>query len=1096
MSIRFRSVRRDQPRQTDDVAPAIAAPVPFFDAARRSFAASAEDQWRNSTGGWREAEWTGDMWRRHREVERLTGQRLRPSAELNGLEVGSEGDGLLNDVSRVVSNALDAPYRLLLGDPSIDEYEARIDALRAQYPALSAVPSREALWKTKDAELRQVRQKAQAAGELGAGGMIGGFAGGTVAAFGDPVNVVATVATGGAGAGRPLLTRMAMQGAANAGVELTQAPGRAIDAERFGGPDYTAREAAMDVTFAATAGAGFEVVGELGKAGVRQLRSRLATGAADPETRGLGNALDRLMDDEAAIGPADDFDAAREALATGGPLPRVQPEQDLDDLFSEQPGGPATAARAPAETGFTVEYGTTVDADGVEAPVFYVRPTPELAAAEGLGPDDMIFGWVEPDRLRIERSNLTEGVRGRGLGRRMYEQAVREAEARGVMLVSDREVSPSAQRVWRQLTQTRGARRNAAVAFGADADAVLRTSDGGPVYTFDPNAAQKPTVREMLSNQSGDPVLPSVAVSQRGSAVPATKPPTSALESVDYRGRTIYAGRFDPMTVEADAARFQYKAEGDADGVTNRLKGVERWDATASDKVIVFEDADGRQIIADGHQRRGLARRLAAQGWEDAQLDGYLFRARDGWTDREVRVVAALKNIRGGSGTIMDAAKLFREAPGAMRDRSLPITGDFIHQARQLASLSDEGFRAVVNKVIPERYAAVIGEQAGDRPDLHGDLVELVRRGEPKSAEGARALVQEGLLDDFIKSEGRQMDLFGGLPRESTVIARGRIREAVMGALRRDEKLNAALVRNAEAIEAGGNILARSDNERRLAVDRAASELVSRLALRSGEMGEAFAEAAAAVTKGETTPGAAAKGLTARIRKAVAAGEDLDAVRAEVIDPAPPSSQALETAGLFDEPAGVGQRAQIAPKPEDTEIEAVPSQLDAEFGMAPDGSGQMTWSLEAKGIGEPDPEFGVGYSGVSGIVGPDGGWEILAASLPKAMRGKGLAVELYADVARRAADAGVRLRSDGRRGTSPDAARVWDGLERKGFEIKRHPDAYQEADGQWLTPDRSPVFEVESLPGERAPGLFDDLDEPPRAQQAADVLRRCAPGGS
>lgn len=750
MSIRFRSVRRDQPRQTDDVAPAIAAPVPFWDAAGRSFKASAEDQWRNSTGGWREAEWTGDLWRRHREIERLTGQRLRPSAELTGLEVGDEGDGLLNTVSRVVSNTLDAPYRLLLGDPSIDDYEARIDALRAQYPALSAVPTREALWKTKDAELRQVRQRAQAAGELGAGGMIGGFAGGTVAAFGDPVNVVATVATGGAGAGRPLLTRMAMQGAANAGVELTQAPGRGIDAERFGGPEYTAREAAMDVTFAATAGAGFEVLGDLGKAGVRQIRARLPSGVVDPEARGLGNALDRLMDDEAAIGPAaDDFDAARDALASGGPLPRVQTEQDLDSLFA---------------------------------------------------------------------------------------------------------------------------------------------------------------------NQSGGKVLLPVAVLQGEQ--------TATLEAVQYHGRTIYAGRFDPMAIEADAARFQYKADGDADGVTNRLKGVERWDATASDKVIVFEDADGRQIIADGHQRRGLARRLAEQGWEDAQLDGYLFKSRDGWTDREVRVVAALKNIRGGSGTIMDAAKLFREAPGAMRDRSLPITGDFIHQARQLASLSDDGFRAVVNKVIPERYAAVIGEQAADRPELHGDLVELIRRGEPKSVEGARALVQEGLLDDFIKSEGRQMDLFGGLPRESTVIARGRIREAVMAALRRDEKLNAALVRNAEAIEAGGNILARSDNERRLAVDRAASELVSRLALRSGEMGEAFAEAAAAVTKGEMTPAQAAKGLTARIRAAVAAGEDLDAVRAEVIDPSPPSAQALETAGLFEDPAGEGQRSQIAPKPEDAELEA------------------------------------------------------------------------------------------------------------------------------------------------------------------------------
>lgn len=836
MSIRFRSVRRDQPRQTDDVAPAIAAPVPFWDAAGRSFKASAEDQWRNSTGGWREAEWTGDLWRRHREIERLTGQRLRPSAELTGLEVGSEGNGLLNTASRVVSNALDAPYRLVLGDPSIDDYEARIDALRAQYPALSAVPTREALWKTKDAELRQVRQRAQAAGELGAGGMIGGFAGGTVAAFGDPVNVVATVATGGAGAGRPLLTRMAMQGAANAGVELTQAPGRAIDAERFGGPEYTAREAAMDITFAATAGAGFEVLGDLGKASVRQIRARLPSGAADPEARGLGNALDRLMDDEAAIGPADDFDAAREALASGGPLPRVEPERGLDDLFANQSGGQvlpsvAVSQRGSPAPGHVRVYHSGSAGDGADGGR-WVSTNRDYAS--GYRSDLPLFYMDIP----ATDPRITPDVDGQGVAEGFtFNFELSEAEAAGLIETS-------------------------------------------------------------------------------------RSPAAGVLQAAEYQGRTIYAGRFDPMTVEADAARFQYKAEGDADGVTNRLKGVERWDATASGKAILFEDLDGRMIVADGHQRRGLARRLAERGWEDAQLDGYLFRARDGWTDREVRVVAALKNIREGSGAIMDAAKLFREAPGAMQDRSLPITGDFIHQARQLASLSDEGFRAVVNKVIPERYAAVIGEQAADRPELHGDLVELIRRGEPRSAEGARALVQEGLLDDFIKSEGRQMDLFGGLPRESTVIARGRIREAVMGALRRDEKLNAALVRNAEAIEAGGNILARSDNERRLAVDRAASELVSRLALRSGEMGEAFAEAAAAVTKGETTPGAAAKGLTARIRAAVAAGEDLDAVRAEVIDPSPPSEQALETAGLFDDPAGEGQRSQIAAKPEDVEFEA------------------------------------------------------------------------------------------------------------------------------------------------------------------------------
>jgi hypothetical protein len=166
------------------------------------------------------------------------------------------------------------------------------------------------------------------------------------------------------------------------------------------------------------------------------------------------------------------------------------------------------------------------------------------------------------------------------------------------------------------------------------------------------------------------------------------------------------------------------------------------------------------------------------------------------------------------------------------------------------------------------------------------------------------------------------MDLFGGLPRESTVIARGRIREAVMRSLRKDERTFAALVRNADAVEAGGNVLARSDNEARLALDRAAPELVSRLSLRSGEIGEAFAEAASAVTKGEATPGAAAKGLTARIRNAVKSGDLLEAERKALIDPAPPSPQAVKAAAEFDTPGGRAQADQIEPKPEDAGLEA------------------------------------------------------------------------------------------------------------------------------------------------------------------------------
>ena len=97
---------------------------------------------------------------------------------------------------------------------------------------------------------------------------------------------------------------------------------------------------------------------------------------------------------------------------------------------------------------------------------------------------------------------------------------------------------------------------------------------------------------------------------------------------------------------------------------------------------------------------------------------------------------------------------------------------------------------------------------------------------------------------------------------------------------------------------------------------------------------------------------------------------------------------------------------------------------------------------------------------------------------------------MYERAAKAASNQGLKLASDWE--VSADAQRVWSALERRGYDIQRNPNAV-EADGLLKTPDRSPVFTFEDKP---PPGLFDDLDEPPRAQQAADLLRRCAPGGS
>ncbi|HZL00466.1 MAG TPA: hypothetical protein VFC47_11265 [Caulobacteraceae bacterium] len=400
-------------------------------------------------------------------------------------------------------------------------------------------------------------------------------------------------------------------------------------------------------------------------------------------------------------------------------------------------------------------------------------------------------------------------------------------------------------------------------------------------------------------------------------------------ERAEYRGRAIYSGTFDPAAIGTDPATFQYKSDGDAQGVTDRLKGVQAWDPTSSGKVIVYQDETGALTIADGHQRLALANRMGEQGFE-ARLDGYLFRQADGWSPAEVRTIAALKNIREGQGSALDAAKVFRANPATMNDDSLPLTGEVVRQGKGLARLSSDALGAVINKVIPERYGAIIGQLAGDRPDLHSGMVKLLHAGEPANLDEAHALVQEAQLDDWLQSEGAQSDLFGDTPAQSVAIGRAKLRAWLLRNLRGDSRLYGQLTKHADAIEAGGNVLARDANEASLATSNAALEQIAKLGMRAGDLGDAMTAAAREITDGRPI-GEAGKGLLARVKSAIANGEKIDAGRSGLLDPAvslPPSDAA---ARAFDEVGGKGQAGQIAAKPEDAEREkfATPDDLRA-----------------------------------------------------------------------------------------------------------------------------------------------------------------------
>lgn len=350
-----------------------------------------------------------------------------------------------------------------------------------------------------------------------------------------------------------------------------------------------------------------------------------------------------------------------------------------------------------------------------------------------------------------------------------------------------------------------------------------------------------------------------------------------AAASVDDKPVTF--GSFDPRGMIADAATFQFKGGTDAAGLTDRLKGVTEWDPLASGKVFVFERADGSRVIADGHQRLGLAQRLMEENATSAPLPGrdrgstsalpgniglhgYLFREADGWTPADVRALAAKKNMQEGSGDALDVARILRERPDIL-DGALPVSGPMMRNAVALARLSDEAFGLAVNGVVPPQHAAAVGALVPE-PAQHAAVLADLARLAPETEREARIAIGEIMAAGFRAEE--QIDLFGAAETTRSLLAeRIKTLDAAMAALVRDKKLFGTLAEKADTIEAAGNVLARTGNEARARDAAALQDLLSRLARRTGPVSDALNRAAAQLADGGK-PKAAAEAFLDEVR--------------------------------------------------------------------------------------------------------------------------------------------------------------------------------------------------------------------------------------
>lgn len=332
----------------------------------------------------------------------------------------------------------------------------------------------------------------------------------------------------------------------------------------------------------------------------------------------------------------------------------------------------------------------------------------------------------------------------------------------------------------------------------------------------------------------------------RPEAMDAVRPLVTAA------GRELPVASFAPGEIDVDAPLMQFKAGGDAQGVTERLRGVETWDPISAGMVTVWESADGRRLIADGHQRLSLARRIqAADPAQDIQLNAFVLREADGFMAADARVLTALKNIREGSGSATDAAKVFREA-GLDEDllRTLPPRSALIRDGKALARLSDEAFGAVINEVISENHAAAIGHLAPD-PASHMALVDLLTQIDPPNRMQAEAVVRQALDAGFVRET--QEELFGSRDVATALFAqKARALDRTMAELRKMKSAFGVAARNAEALDAAGNRIDVGASTAAGDANARALALIDALALRKGNaVNDLFNAAAARLAQGE-----------------------------------------------------------------------------------------------------------------------------------------------------------------------------------------------------------------------------------------------------
>ena len=188
----------------------------------------------------------------------------------------------------------------------------------------------------------------------------------------------------------------------------------------------------------------------------------------------------------------------------------------------------------------------------------------------------------------------------------------------------------------------------------------------------------------------------------------------------------------DPESIKVDAATYQFRLGGDANGVTakGRYK-ADHWDPILhGDPILLHERLDGTMYVADGHHRVELAKELNAKGVGPGNIMAMVLSEKQGYTAKDAKIIAAYKNIAHGQTDAVEVAKVFKEAnSGDVHKEFLPhlqMDKGNLRMAYTMSKLSDKVLDQVAAEKIEPKIAEKLAELVPDDPKRQESVMQII----------------------------------------------------------------------------------------------------------------------------------------------------------------------------------------------------------------------------------------------------------------------------------------------------------------------------------------------------------------------------------